>query len=341
MPFKLAIDGMGGDRAPDIVVHGMHLAKSRVPQLEFLLFGDEKRLLPLVKNYKNIQHVEIVHTDEVVPQDMRPSIALRTLKKSSMRLAVEAVSKGQADGVVSAGNTGVYLMFSKLILKTLKGISRPTIVSEVPHEKGEAIVLDLGANIEVSPRILVEFAVMGEIFARHVLFKSSPKVGLLNIGSEAVKGPETLKKAFDALQKLPLNFHGFIEGDDITKGTVDVVVTDGFSGNVVLKAGEGIMRLVFDALKRTLQSSWRGKLAYLIGKPMFHTLAKQFDPRRYNGAFWLGLDGVAVKSHGGTDAYGFSYAIDVAVDILKAELNKKVSQEIEKESVQNLLESIE
>jgi glycerol-3-phosphate acyltransferase PlsX len=335
--LHLAIDGMGGDSAPHVIVEGVALAKERVPSLSVTFFGDQEKLSPLLKKYKLSQGVEVVHTPVHIPQDMLPTQALKERQGSSMHLALQAVRKGEADGVVSAGNTGAYLILSKLILRTWDGISRPTIVSTVPHEKGDCILLDLGANLQTSAQTLVEFALMGESFARHVLFKSAPKIGLLNVGSEDVKGPPALRKAYKALKALPINFSGFIEGDDITKGVVDVVVTDGFSGNLVLKAGEGVMRFVFQSLKETFSRSWRGRLAGFLARPLLQTLRLRFDPRCYNGAFWLGLQGVAVKSHGGADAYAFSYAVDTAIDMIRADLQNKMREDLEKPETQAVL----
>ncbi|MBY0263854.1 MAG: phosphate acyltransferase PlsX [Holosporales bacterium] len=338
MSLTIAVDGMGGDHAPEVVVQGLHLALQRLPSLNFLLFGQEAQLSPLLKKFPDLQKkVSLCHTDEVILSETKPSTAVRTLKNSSMRLAIEAVHQGKAQGVVSAGNTGAYMALAKLILKTLPGIDRPAIVSQVPTLKGESLFLDLGGNIECETRHLVEFSLMGEMFARYVFGIPHPKVGLINVGSEAVKGPNLLKEAASILSKLPLDFHGFVEGDDVTRGRVDVVVTDGFTGNVALKTGEGVMRLIFDSLKRGFSSSWRGKLGYFIAKPIFESLKYQLDPRKYNGAFWLGLNGVAVKSHGGTDPLGFAYAVEMTFDILRSGLNEKIIAEIQNPQIQKIL----
>jgi glycerol-3-phosphate acyltransferase PlsX len=254
-----------------------------------------------------------------------------------MRLAIEAVREGHAAGVVSAGNTGAYMALAKIILRPLPGIDRPAIISQIPTQRGESLFLDLGGNVECQLRHLVEFSLMGEMFARHVFGLAAPSVGLLNVGSEALKGPDLLKQTAHVLSQLPLNFQGFVEGNDIPKGGVDVIVTDGFTGNVAIKTGEGVMGFVFEALRKGLQSSWRGRLGYLIAKPVFKALRYQLDPRKYNGAFWLGLNGVAVKSHGGTDAYGFAHALEMAFDIVRAGLNGKIATEIARPEIQEVL----
>jgi glycerol-3-phosphate acyltransferase PlsX len=332
---------MGGDNAPHSVLEGMSLTKTRLPDLHFLLFGNENKLAPLLARHKNLKAcVTLAHTDEWVPGDMKPVAAIKGLKRSSMRLAIQAVSEGRAHGVVSAGNTGAYLGLSKLILQTLPGITRPTIASLFPHKSGESVFLDLGANLDCQPRSLVEFSLMGEMFARHVLFQERPRVGLLNVGSETFKGPQVLQDAYEALKKLPLDFRGFVEGDDLTKGKVDVVVTDGFSGNLVLKTAEGVADFMFGLLKKTLSSTVRGKLAYLCASHLFRSLKFHLDPRRYNGALWLGLEGAAVKSHGGADAYAFSYAIDTITDMVRARLSEKIKAEVGRSDVQEILEGL-
>ena len=326
--MKIAVDGMGGDGAPRTVVLGMEMAHRRMPDVSFLLVGDEARLKPLVsKHSKLADKTEILHTTQVVEAETKPTDALRGLKQSSMRLAVQAVKEGRAQAVLSAGNTGAYMALSKLGLGTVAGITRPAIISQIPTRKGESAFLDLGGNLACNSRHLVEFALMGRLFVQHILFKSRPTVGLLNVGSEASKGVKELKDASAALAKLiPNDFHGFVEGDDLFKGTVDVVVTDGFSGNLVLKGCEGAFSFFADGLKAALMSSWRGRLGAWLAKPALGALKEQMDPRKYNGACWLGLSGVAVKSHGGTDAFGFAHAIEVAADMVKYDIPQRISQ---------------
>jgi phosphate acyltransferase len=317
--LAIALDAMGGDQAPDMVVRGANLARKRFPAARFIFFGDEARIAPLLKRMPRLSKVSsIVHTDKVIGGEDKPSIALRTGRQSSMRLAINAVHDGQAAGVVSAGNTGALMAMAKFVLKTLPGISRPAIASFFPTMRGETVMLDLGANVQCDSENLVQFAVMGEVFARTVLGIVNPSVGLLNVGSEDLKGHEALREASAMLREIELNgpFHGFIEGDDIAKGTVDVVVTDGFTGNIALKTIEGTARLYSEFLRATFKSSLLAKIGYLLARPALSALRLRTDPRRYNGAIFLGLNGVTVKSHGGTDAIGFANAIGVAVDMI-------------------------
>lgn len=328
MQPTIAIDGMGGDAAPDCVVRGLSEAALRVPLLKFKVFGDKNRIAPLVRKYLNLKgRVNIVHTPEVVTNTLKLKDALR-LKNSSMRLALESVRDGTCAAVVSAGNTGAYLALAKMALKTVEGIERPAIVSQIPTKKGESIFLDLGGNIACTSDNLVDFALMGRVYAQQMLFKSEPTVGLLNVGAESTKGPTFLHEAFEKLSGRMPGFHGFIEGDDVMQGTVDVIVTDGYAGNIALKMGEGVIDFFMDALKRSLRHGLRGKLAYFVAKPLLRALSAQLDPRKYNGALWLGLDGIAVKSHGGTDAFGFSHAIEVAYDVYKNDLAGKIKADI-------------
>lgn len=318
--LTLALDAMGGDNAPAAVVRGANLALRRHPQTEFLFFGREAELQPLVERLRRLRSVSrIIHTDEVVRSDEKPAVALRSGRRSSMRLAIDAVRDGTANAVVSGGNTGALMAMAKFALKTLPGVDRPAISSFFPTLRGETAMLDLGANVVCDARNLVQFTVMGNCFARSVLGIPEPSYALLNVGSEDMKGNETLQEAAAILRTLPLpgTFMGFVEGDDIAKGTVDVVVTDGFTGNVALKTAEGTATLYSEFLRRTFRSSLLAGLGYLLARPAMHKLRKRVDPRRYNGAVFLGLNGIAVKSHGGTDSLGFAHAIGVAVDLAR------------------------
>ncbi len=314
----IALDAMGGDYAPDMVVGGAALARRRLPHVKFLMFGDSAALRPLVARQAALADgVEIRHSDQVVKSDDKPSTALRNAKQSSMRFAIDAVKAGEAAAAVSAGNTGALMAMSKFVLKTMTGIDRPAIVTAVPTTRGQCCVLDLGANVQCSSENLVQFAVMGEVFARTVLGVSKPTVGLINIGIEEIKGNEEVKEAAGILRasSLPLEFKGFIEGDDIAAGTVDVAVTDGFTGNVALKVAEGTAKLLSRFLREAFRSSWRGRMGYLLARPALAAMRERSDPRRYNGAILVGLNGIVVKSHGGTDALGFSNAIGVGVEM--------------------------
>lgn len=311
---------MGGDHAPRMVVRGAGIALQRLPGVSFLMYGREADVLPLLEKNKKLRAVtSLVHTDEIVSAGEKPSSALRSGRSSSMRLAIDSVKEGEADAVVSAGNTGALMAMSKFVFRTLPGVDRPAICSFFPTLKGESVMLDLGANVQCDARNLVDFAVMGSAFARTVLGIMQPSVGLLNVGSEELKGHEALQEASAVLREadLPGSFHGFVEGDDIAKGTVDVIVTDGFTGNIALKTAEGVSSLTTEFLRRTFRSSWLAGIGYLLAKPAMRKLRQRLDPRRYNGAVFLGLNGIAVKSHGGTDALGFAHAIGVAADLTR------------------------
>ena len=328
----IALDGMGGDNAPTMVVQGADIALERMPDLVFKLVGDEKHLEPLIdaSKYLNNSNCSIIHTDKKVGDSEKPSVALRSGRVSSMRLAIDLVANGEAHGIVSAGNTGALMVMSKLGLRMCPGIDRPAIASFFPTLKGESCMLDLGANIECDSGNLVQFAVMGQIFARLVLNLSRPTVGLLNVGSEEQKGHEELREASSVLREidLPMDFIGFVEGDDITAGTVDVIVTDGFSGNIALKAAEGTSRMFTHFLREAFGSSIYSKIGYAFSKTAINQVRERMDPRKNNGAVFLGLNGIAVKSHGGTDAFGFANAIGVAADMSKYGFLDKVKDEL-------------
>lgn len=317
MTFTLSLDAMGGDSAPQMVIEGAVKALADGARYSFLVFGNERQILPLLSKYPQHQHAfKLIHTDEAITNDMKVVAAIRTLPASSMRLAIDAVARGEAAAVVSAGNTGAYMALSKLILKTFEGIDRPALATAIPTLKSQALVMDFGANVECTPENLVQFAIMGHVFGQRLLKKSQPSIGLLNVGTEDVKGNTIVQEASQRLREMThLNFYGFVEGDDITAGTTDIVVTDGFTGNVALKTMEGTAKLIKKMLEDSLQLSWRGKLGYLIAKPAFQHLKDRMDPRLYNGALFLGLKGVAVKSHGGIDATGFANAIQVAASL--------------------------
>src|SRR5258708_1490143 len=309
---------MGGDRAPDIVLKGANIARERFPDTEYLLFGVEPKIKRLLDRMPRLRKVATVHhTDDVVSNDAKPSVAVRTNRRSSMALAVGAVAEGRAAAAVSAGNTGALMAMAKLALRTLPGIDRPAIASFFPTVKGESVMLDLGANLECGADNLVQFAIMGAVFARTVLGLTSPTIGLLNIGAEDLKGHEELREAAQLLRasQLGAQFHGFIEGNDIAEGTVDVIVTDGFTGNIALKTAEGMARLLTSFLRESFRHSMLAKLGYVFARQAVAKFRSRVDPRRYNGAIFLGLNGIAVKSHGSTDALGFANAIGVAVDM--------------------------
>lgn len=330
--LTIALDAMGGDKAPDMVVKGAELAGSRFPDVSFLLVGDRERVAPLLEATPALKgRCDIQHTDVVVTNDAKPGQALRQGRGSSMRLAINAVRDGKAAAVISAGNTGALMAMSKFVLKTAPGIQRPAIAGFFPTLRGASAMLDLGANVDCDADNLVQFAVMGEVFARIVLGISKPTVGILNVGSEDQKGHEEVKTAAAILREatLPIEFYGFVEGNDITAGTVDVIVTDGFTGNVALKTAEGTARLYTHYLREAFQETMVAKLGYLLARGGLGRLRERVDPRRYNGAILLGLNGISVKSHGGTDGLGFANAIGVGIEMVRNGFVEKTQAELQ------------
>jgi glycerol-3-phosphate acyltransferase PlsX len=339
MPAKvrIALDAMGGDHGASVVVPGADLSLARHPDIEFLLFGDRALVEPLLATRPGLQaKSRLIHTDVAVKMDAKPSQALRQGRwKSSMWLAIDAVKKGDADVAVSAGNTGALMAMAKFHLKTLAAIERPAIAARWPNLRGDSIVLDLGATIGADARHLVDLAVMGSAMARVLFDLERPTVGLLNIGVEEVKGLEPVREAGRILRErnLPfLDYLGFVEGDDIGKGNVDVVVTEGFAGNIALKAAEGTARQLAQHLKSAMTKSVWSKLGYLLARDAFRTLADKMDPRKSNGGVFLGLNGIVIKSHGGTDAEGYASAVDIGYDMVRHELLAKIAAALTRDS---------
>jgi len=331
LQLPIALDAMGGDNAPVCVLRGAEMALIRHPGIRFLLYGNRFILEPLLQEIPLLRPAcEIVHTEVVIAGDDKPSIAVRRGRNSSMWLAVESVKEQKSCAVVSAGNTGALMAMSKLILRTLPGISRPAIAALFPTLRGECVMLDLGANVESDAEDLYRFAIMGDAFARAVLGLSRPRIGLLNVGSEDLKGRDEVKAANQLLKSsaIDINYHGFIEGNDIAEGTVDVVVTDGFTGNVALKTAEGAARLIRTYLKDAFKSSPIAKAGALMATGALKAVKDKLDDRKRNGAMFLGLNGIAVKSHGGADAYSFCNAISVAVELVAHNINTRITKEI-------------
>jgi glycerol-3-phosphate acyltransferase PlsX len=330
--MTIALDAMGGDAGPEMVLPGAQLASIRHPDLKFLLFGDQAKLAPLLEKYPRLKgKSELRHCEIAVAMEDKPSQALRRGRgKSSMWLAIEAVKDGEAQCVVSAGNTGALMAMARFVLKTIPGIQRPAIAAIWPTLRGESVVLDVGATIGADARQLVEFALMGEAMARSLLGLERPTVGLLNIGVEEVKGLEQVKEAGRLLRdvRLPLEYVGFIEGDDIGKGTVDVVVTEGFTGNIALKTAEGTAKQLATYLRLSFNRTLLSKLGALLASGAFATLRERMDPRKHNGGVFMGLNGIVVKSHGGTDALGFATAVDVAIEMVKNGLVAKIAADV-------------
>ena len=332
MSLTIGLDAMGGDAAPAIVVAGAARALEHDPELRFMLAGDAPRLEPLLAEHAHLRaSTEVRHTAEWIAGDAKPSVALRQGRNSSMRLVVNAVKEGEAAGAVSAGNTGALMAMAKFVLKTLPGIDRPAMASVMPARQRPVVVLDLGANVDCGADHLFQFAVMGEVYARVMLGVAKPRVGLLNVGTEELKGDSVVRGAAAMLREsdLPIDFSGFVEGTDVTEGVVDVVVTDGFTGNVALKIAEGTAAMFTASLREAFRGGGlRAKLGYLMAKPAFDRLRERFDARRYNGAMFLGLNGVVVKSHGGTDAVGFAAAIAVAANLVRNCTNQRIIEEM-------------
>ncbi len=332
-PVRIAIDAMGGDFGPQVVVPAAALALAKRPLVRFLLCGDEAKINPELDRLPALKAaVTVIHTEVAVKMTDKPSVALRAGRRnSSMWLALDAVRRGAADVAVSAGNTGALMAMAKICLHMMPQVERPAIAARWPSQRGESIVLDLGASIGADAHHLVSMAIMGAAMARIVLDIPRPTVGLLNVGVEEVKGLEEVRAAGRLLRELEtpsLHYFGFVEGDDIGKGTVDVVVTEGFTGNIALKAAEGTARQIGQYLREAMSRDWRSKLGYLLARPAFEALREKMDPRRSNGGLFLGLEGLVIKSHGGTDARGFAEALDVGFTSAQSGLIDKIREEL-------------
>ena len=330
---RIAVDAMGGDEGVRVMVSGAALARRRHEGFKFLLVGDETRIKQALEAHPNMaQASEILHAEDVVAGDEKPTAALRRAKTTSMGLAIDAVKRGDAGAAVSAGNTGALMAMSKLALRTMPGIDRPALAALMPTlEEHDVIMLDLGANTECDARNLVQFAIMGAAYSRIVTGAERPRVRLLNIGTEDTKGTGDLQQAAQRLREatgLAMQFEGFVEADKINRGHVDVVVTDGFSGNIALKAIEGSARFVTDLLKTAFRSSIRSKFGFLISKPATELLRHHLDPNNHNGAVFLGLNGVIVKSHGSANAAGVANAVAVAARLLEEDLTHRIAADL-------------
>ncbi len=322
---------MGGDKAPESVIQGAQRVLKEFPKTRFIFYGREPVIAPLIARNRTLDNAsQIVHSETVVAMDEKPSVALRKGRDSSMRAAINAVAEGKACAMVSAGNTGALMATAKFVLKTLPGIHRPAITATVPSRHRPVVLLDMGANLECTADYLVQFAMMGDAYARAVLGMAAPKIGLLNVGSEEMKGHDEVKEAHRMLRSglYPIEYHGFVEGNDILEGTTDVVVTDGFTGNIALKTAEGASRLIYTALKTAIEKSFAAKIGYLLARPAIRMAMKRFDPRKLNGAILLGLNGIVVKSHGGADGKSFANAIKVAIAMSQNKVNEKIIAEL-------------
>jgi glycerol-3-phosphate acyltransferase PlsX len=331
MTVTVAIDAMGGDHGPAVTVPASLQFLEATPGARVILVGRPDAIEKALQRAASAlrQRVVVHSATEVVDMDEPPADALRRKKDSSMRVAINLVKDGAAQACVSAGNTGALMAIAKFVLKTLPGIDRPAIASQLPSKRGEVTVLDLGANVQVSPQQLVQFAAMGSALASGVDHIERPTIGLLNVGEEEIKGNDVVKEAAELLRRSGLNFHGNVEGDDIYKGTTDVVVCDGFTGNVMLKASEGLAAMLYEVLKAEFTRSPLTKLAALVAYPVLSAFKRRIDPRRYNGATLIGLKGVVVKSHGGADKLALEHALYRAYAEVAHGVLEKIAQRME------------
>jgi glycerol-3-phosphate acyltransferase PlsX len=330
---RIAVDAMGGDEGLAVTLAGVARARHRFEGMRFVLVGDEAAIREGLKSHPNLTAAsEIVHAPDVISADDKPSQAIRRAKTTSMGIAIDLVKRGEAAAAVSSGNTGALMAMSKLALRMLPGIDRPALAARMPTlGANDVVMLDLGANTEVDSRNLIQFAVMGAAYARTVLDLPSPRVALLNIGTEEMKGTESIRDAsakLRAANHLPLTFTGFIEGNALSRGDVDVIVCDGFAGNIALKTVEGTARFVADLLKRAFSSSTRSKIGFLISRPATELLRHHLDPNIHNGAVFLGLNGIVVKSHGSASEIGVETAIGVAAKMVRDDLTRRISEDL-------------
>jgi len=331
---RIAVDAMGGDEGARVMIEGAALARRRHDQFKFLLVGDSKRIEAALDDHPNLRSAaEILHSDDVISGEDKPSQALRRAKTTSMGMAIEAVKVGDAGAAVSGGNTGALMAIAKVSLRTMPGIDRPALAALLPTlGDNDVIMLDLGANTECDASNLVQFAVMGAEYSRVVTGRETPRVRLLNIGTEEIKGTDSLRIAATELKNaagdLSISFDGFTEADKLCNGDVDVVVTDGFSGNIALKAVEGTARFVTDLLRRSFASSLRSRLGFLISRPATELLKHHLDPNNHNGAVFLGLNGIVVKSHGSASAAGVANAVTVTARLLEENVTERITTDL-------------
>jgi glycerol-3-phosphate acyltransferase PlsX len=329
----IAVDAMGGDEGLAVMLAGVAAARSRDAEMRFILVGDEAAIAEGLKSHPTLEAVAtVVHAAQVIGGSDKPSQAIRRAKTTSMGIAIDLVKQGRAAAAVSAGNTGALMAMAKLALRTLPGIDRPALAAPLPTlGDNDVVMLDLGANTECDARNLVQFAVMGAAYARIVFDLERPRVALLNIGSEEVKGTDEIRDAAAVLKgqnHLPLAFTGFVEGNQLARGEHDVIVCDGFAGNIALKTAEGTARFVADLLKRAFTSSTRSKIGFLISRPATQLLRDHLDPNNHNGAVFLGLNGIVVKSHGSANENGIATAIGNAAKLVRADLTRRIAEDL-------------
>jgi len=329
--ITIAIDAMGGDGSPKKIIDGIIFNNKSNPNIFYKIFGDENQILELIKNKIDNKFYEIIHTDKVIKSTDSPLEGAKRGKETSMWLAIQSVKEKKADIVISAGNTGALLVVAKLNLKMIENIDKPALSALWPNKKGMSVVLDLGANIECNSKNLMDFSIMGASLYTSLYPEEKPNVALLNIGSEELKGNEIIKETFQILNERNssnYNFVGYIEGNHLMDGDVNVIVSDGFTGNVALKTAEGTANFITSELKKTMTGNFMGKISSLLNISNLKKFKKRLDPRLYNGAIFIGLDSPVVKSHGGTDYVGFSNSLDVCYRIVKGNLIEKIKHNI-------------
>ena len=328
-PITIALDAMGGDHGPPVVVPAAVRAIERIDRLEAILVGDSRVLEEALTGRGPPDRVRIHHAAEQVGMDESPAQALRAKKDSSMRVALDLVAKGEADACISAGNTGALLAIARFVLKTLPGIDRPAIVSALPTTRGSTHVLDLGANVDPTPEHLFQFAVMGSTLVSAIHHLPAPRVGLLNVGAEEIKGHDRVREAAQLIAGSDLNYVGFVEGDGIFSGETDVVVCDGFAGNIALKSSEGAARMIGAMIEGEFRRNGLNRIAGMFARPVLRAVARRIDPRSYNGAVLVGLRGTVVKSHGGADVYSFTNAIREAVAEVENDVPARIGEHLD------------
>jgi glycerol-3-phosphate acyltransferase PlsX len=335
MQHKISVDAMGGDFGPPVTVPASLKILKKYENISIILVGDADKITKILKKKKSLNHprISIHHTTQVVGMDELPQTALKNKKDSSMRVSINLVKEGAADACVSAGNTGALMATARFVLRMLPGIDRPAISSELPSDNGTTCMLDLGANADCTPEQLLQFGIMGSILTNVLHKKNNPSIGLLSNGSESMKGSEVVKKSAELFRDSHLNFYGNVEGDDIFKGTTDVVVCDGFTGNISLKTTEGLAKMMANFLTLEFKRNWLTKISAIIALPVLKRFKKRLDPRRYNGASFLGLNGIVVKSHGGADEFAFIHALETTISESENDVISKIKDQLKVESI--------
>ena len=335
MQHKISVDAMGGDFGPPVTVPASLKILKKYENISIVLVGDSDKITKILKKKKSLNHprISVHHTTQVVGMDELPQSALKNKKDSSMRVSINLVKEGVVDACVSAGNTGALMATARFVLRMLPGIDRPAISSELPSDNGTTCMLDLGANADCTPEQLLQFGIMGSILTNVLHKKNNPSVGLLSNGSESMKGSEVVKKSAELFRDSHLNFYGNVEGDDIFKGTTDVVVCDGFTGNISLKTTEGLAKMMANFLTLEFKRNWLTKISAIIALPVLKRFKKRLDPRRYNGASFLGLNGIVVKSHGGADEFAFIHALETTISESENDVISKIKDQLKVESI--------